>query len=199
MGFRRKVDTHEPTKVPTPIEIAWAAGVYEGEGCCQNYNAKNRRCTARVTQKDPELLYRLRDWFGGSVVKQGHCMAWLACGDRSRYFLALIYPFMTARRKEQVDRIEALAFLNGLDPAMLSSAQIATLLDSRPARSRRSDALDPEEARRRRSESVKKYYATNPEYRERQKLAAALRREAKRAQQSFEALGNHQNQAERFN
>lgn len=157
MGFRFKVAELEPTKVPTAVDIAWAAGIYEGEGCCQA--SKIGRFTIRVTQKDPEILYRLREWLGGSVVKQGICHAWLACGDRGRYFTALIYSFLSARRKSQIDMACGLSFLHGADPSTLSIPEISDLLDSRPTRSRRSDALGPEERKRRRILAVQKYQA----------------------------------------
>src|SRR5271170_6920004 len=97
----------DATKVPSLIDIAWSAGIYEGEGCCRLAGKTKRGLMIQVAQKDPELLYRLRDWFGGSV-KFAHCStvpadqqvySWSACGDRARIFLALIYSFMTARRK----------------------------------------------------------------------------------------------------
>src|SRR5207237_10064164 len=57
-----------PTLRPSMVQIAWAAGVYEGEGCCQVTGAKAHPCTAlAICQKDPWILYRLRDYFGGSV------------------------------------------------------------------------------------------------------------------------------------
>ena len=60
----------EPTKVPSELDIAWAAGVYEGEGSiCEPTPTASARIA--VAQKDTEILYRLRDWFGGSVLR--HC------------------------------------------------------------------------------------------------------------------------------
>lgn len=176
MGFRRKIDHLEPTKVPTDFEIAWSAGLYEGEGHIQNYNTSHR-ATARITQKDPEILYWMRDWFGGNVVKQGSCMVWIACGDRARYFLALIYPYLSSRRKAQIDASYALLYLKGNDPSTLTKAQIVSLLDSKPTRSRKGTVpLSHDEAVSRRAEGARRYWA-QPENLERRRRQFALRKQ----------------------
>jgi hypothetical protein len=109
----------DPTKTPTAIDIAWAAGIYEGEGHCRH--RKSETAVISVTQKDPEILYRLRDWFGGSVRfaqcktidPDKQCYNWIACGNRARFFIALVYPFLSARRKTQVDATSAFEFMHG--------------------------------------------------------------------------------------
>jgi hypothetical protein len=162
MSLRRKVENLEPTKVPTNIDIAWAAGVWEGEGSCSTHN--KRRATVVVTQKDPEILYRLRDWFGGSVLgKKGineRCFVWLACGDRGRFFIALIYPFLSTRRRVQVDASQMLSYLGDANPSDLDYQEIWNLLESRPARKRRSDALTetPEERKARLCANSMRFY-----------------------------------------
>lgn len=119
----------DATKVPTEIDIAWAAGIYEGEGTCRLCGHGKRSFAAAVVQKDPELLYRLRDWFGGSVNTNGAwCHVWDICGDRARIFIALIYKFMTARRKLQVDETNCLDFLGMVSPEVLSERDIRLLL-----------------------------------------------------------------------
>jgi hypothetical protein len=161
MGIRRKIEHLEPTKVPTNIDIAWAAGIWEGEGSCDIRN--KRRATVVVTQKDPEILYRLRDWFGGSVVARGgadKCHAWIACGDRGRYFIALIYSFLSTRRRVQVDTSEMLSYLGGRNVEELSYQEIWELLESRPARKRRADAFNetPDEKKSRLAAIARKHY-----------------------------------------
>jgi hypothetical protein len=124
----------DPTTIPSPIDIAWAAGFYEGEGSCQGY--KKRSLVAHVCQKDPESLYRLRDLFGGSVNEyanpgmsgKGTIFKWVAGGDKARLFLALIYPFLTARRKSQVDKSRALEFMGGELTVGLSRERLLTRL-----------------------------------------------------------------------
>lgn len=102
------------TKVPTAFDIAWAAGFYEGEGTCRNCGHTERGFMVSVTQKDSECLYLLRDWFGGSVRDNGAGVGvhvWDACGDRARIFVALIYKFLSSRRRLQVDATGCLEFL----------------------------------------------------------------------------------------
>lgn len=103
----------DATKIPTAVDIAWAAGIYEGEGTCRLCGHTKRGFMVSLPQKDPELLYWLRDWFGGSIrgLSKSGCQTWEICGDRARIFIALIYRFLTARRKTQVDATNALEFL----------------------------------------------------------------------------------------
>jgi hypothetical protein len=122
-----------PTRVPTAIDIAWAAGIYEGEGSCHlcGGNKKTgkigRGLEVGLPQKDPEFLYWLRAFFGGSIGpngKKGKCFRWHVCGDSARIFLSLIYKFLTARRKQQVDVTGALDYLEGESPCEMSIEQL---------------------------------------------------------------------------
>jgi hypothetical protein len=122
----------DATKVPNEIDIAWAAGIYEGEGHCRLCGHTKRGFMVQIVQKDPELLYRLRDWFGGSVsgVRKGNsCHSYDICGDRARIFIALVYKFMTVRRKAQIDATETLDFLGSHSSMGLNAAQIRSQLD----------------------------------------------------------------------
>lgn len=121
----------DATKVPSTIDIAWSAGIYEGEGSCRLCGKTKRGFMVSVAQKDPELLYRLRDWFGGSIQDQNpkhECFVWNACGDRARIFIALIYDVMTVRRKGQIDATGSLDFLSGTSPSGLNIAQLKSML-----------------------------------------------------------------------
>jgi hypothetical protein len=84
-----------------------------------------------IPQKDPELLYWLRDWFGGSVNPPSganNCYHLDLCGDRARFFIAQVYCRLTARRKEQADETGCLDFLKGASPEGLSLDQLRTKL-----------------------------------------------------------------------
>ena len=143
----------EPTTVPSLIDIAWSAGIYEGEG-----HVRNRRSAAtivQVSQKDPELLFRLREWFGGKVSfakcstipAEHQCHVWIVCGDKCRLFIALVYPFLTSRRKVQVDDTRALSFLNGESSIGLTLVDIKNRLE-RFNLTRYKGGSTPEEQRR---------------------------------------------------
>lgn len=113
----------EATKIPTPIDIAWAAGIFEGEGTVRLCGRGKRSLAASVPQKEAEFLYVLRDFFGGSVncpTAGSPCYKWDICGDRARLFIAQIYGHLYSRRKSQVQAANALDFLRGDSPEGLS-------------------------------------------------------------------------------
>jgi hypothetical protein len=115
----------QPRLTPSDLDIAWAAGVYEGEGSCSKGGHGKRSFVLSVAQKDPEVLYRLRDLFGGSVREYPNnrgnlatgnqpftIFAWRLCGDGARMFVAMTYSYLTARRKQQVDDTRIREFLD---------------------------------------------------------------------------------------
>ena len=123
MGNWKQGDSLEAIGKPTAMEIAFFAGFYEGEGNCFAAG-KSRALGMKVCQKDPELLYRMRNLWGGSVkfcaTRNGKASPtfegydswknpiykWSLSGDRARTFLAQIYPFLSSRRKSQVDKLD---------------------------------------------------------------------------------------------
>jgi hypothetical protein len=103
---------------PTDVEIAWAAGIYEGEGHASGIEG---RTIAQVSQKDPEILYRLRGMFGGRIEMtrantDKFLHKWLLYGDYARSFYALIWPYMSARRKQQIEKANGLRFTGFKQP-----------------------------------------------------------------------------------
>lgn len=99
---------------PTSQDIAWAAGIIEGEGSV----CKAKKChygkgiKLSVVQKDPWLLHKLRDLFGGTVGlnvanKDGYTgkhnviPVWRISGSRAFGLMMTIYKFMSPRRQEQ--------------------------------------------------------------------------------------------------
>ncbi len=107
----------------TDVEIAWAAGVYEGEGHAWGNSG---RTVAIVSQKDPEILYRLREMFGGRIEmnranSSKYIHSWKLYGDRGRKFFQLIFPLLSTRRKMQVENANGLRFtgkMQALRPPM---------------------------------------------------------------------------------
>lgn len=100
-----------PTLHPTVKDIAWAAGIFEGEGTTKN--TKNGGGTLlSVAQKERWILDRLRELFGGTVrAYKQYCNGpgsefrtyhrWDLGGPRGRGFLMTIYTFLSPRRKLQ--------------------------------------------------------------------------------------------------
>ena len=92
----------EAIQSPMAQDIAWAAGIYEGEGACSK-----KQALAIVAQKDPWLLYKMQRLFGGSIAPrkkaQFRIYNWCVTGSRARGFLMTIYRFLSPRRKAQVN------------------------------------------------------------------------------------------------
>jgi len=87
---------------PSTIDVAWAAGIYEGEGHV-DYSKNNLR--ACVTQKEEWLLEKLLLLFGGAIYNRNSrsTSAWYLNGARAWGFLTTIYAFLGPRRKKQID------------------------------------------------------------------------------------------------
>lgn len=90
--------------MPVPIEIAWSAGIYEGEGSVHKRTKTSKRISATVTQKDRWILEILIELWGGSIYIQKNGVSnWFIYGDKAEPFLYVIYPYLSPRRKEQID------------------------------------------------------------------------------------------------
>lgn len=97
----------------TNQEIAWVAGILEGEGCFDgNGTGKNPR--VRVELKDHDVIERLHALIGGKISypKQRNPGKWSAtallsvCGRAEvEPLLRAIRPWMSERRGEKVDEL----------------------------------------------------------------------------------------------
>ena len=94
-------------------QVAWAAGIFEGEGNC-TWTSKEHNCQeVMVKQNDTWLLEQLAQYFGGKVSPCGGTNAlsanlgnrWRLYGSEARQFLSTIYSLLSPRRKWQVARI----------------------------------------------------------------------------------------------
>ncbi len=111
----------EAIEHPTTWDIAWAAGIYEGEGSCSYTDGLRDRSPSLqviIAQKDPWILYRFQAMFGGTVRQrktrikynpQGHPYEsnfhdWYISGVRARGFLMTIWKWLSPRRHEQILR-----------------------------------------------------------------------------------------------
>ena len=92
-----------PTAEPTRDDVLFFAGFYDGEGSACKHG--RRSIVVQVPQKDPELLYRARSLWGGSIRKSfgRDISVWVMSGDRARKFLIAIYPLVSSRRKQQIE------------------------------------------------------------------------------------------------
>ena len=78
-------------------EIAWAAGVYEGEGSFSGDQAI-------IVQKDSWILIRLSKIFNfGSIRLHGdNCLKWCLSGKDARKFILTIFTELSPRRKSEI-------------------------------------------------------------------------------------------------
>lgn len=94
-----------PSREPSDIDIAWMAGFFEGEGSVRSKKGKN--ISISFPQKDAEILFRIREFVGGSISRTTREETYLhtlnICGDNGRLFLQSIYSFMSSKRKLQIE------------------------------------------------------------------------------------------------
>lgn len=78
-------------------DIAWAAGIYEGEG---NFSGNH----VIIAQKDTWLLHKLIEIFKfGTITPHGDsCHGWVIAGANARSFLLTIFPLLSPRRKNDI-------------------------------------------------------------------------------------------------
>lgn len=97
----------------TKIEVAWAAGLLEGEGSfLQKANRKTIVVTCQMT--DLDVLQRLQGLFGGAIyvtskAKPHHKDAWVWCifGTNAATVMELVKPHMLGRRTARIEKVLA--------------------------------------------------------------------------------------------
>lgn len=91
------------------IDIKYAAGFFDGEGCVGIYPREGRhnthhRLRTSVAQKNPAILYRLEERWGGYLTGgQGTsqvCYRWNLGPRGSEIFLREIEPYLTQKRAQ---------------------------------------------------------------------------------------------------
>lgn len=120
----------------TPIDIAWLAGLIEGEG---NISINGRSLTLRIKMGDRDVISRAADLLGGKVYAatvsdpKGQPM-WLAQVKSSTAagWIMTIYPWLGARRRQQAR--DALAFWRRQGHGAIAESLAAAILSYRKAR-----------------------------------------------------------------
>lgn len=93
--------------------LAWAAGLFDGEGTIYSFN---RRIRASIHMTDLDILETFQSNFGGTIrlqkkQKEHHKKSWrwsLQASEEAVVFLKDILPFLHARRTKKAQ--EALAY-----------------------------------------------------------------------------------------
>jgi hypothetical protein len=93
---------------PRQAEIAYAAGIWDGEGSCAAYlgGGKYRRAlvfNVSVWNNDERLLYWLQERFeGGVYLRKNTAFEWRVNGSKAYNFLKQVYPYLIVRRTSAV-------------------------------------------------------------------------------------------------
>ncbi len=189
----------DPIKTPTMLDVAWAAGIYEGEGSCVAGGHGKNSFSVTVAQKDPEFLYRLRDLFGGGVKfynvgKQGRfeIYHWVVCGDRARAFLGAIYPYLTSRRKAQIEHTSVRVFFEKvqdlLHPVLASEpCKTYALLTDRIREHVTGQRRKAAEHKKKRADNYYAIKSQDPAWMKHRRLATAKWRKSRKEQHQVEA------------
>ena len=100
-------------------EIAWAAGIFEGEGCITESNG---RLVTRISNTDGSVLERFRDIVDAGTVygpydpyerdgfRRKPVFVWLADGDAALDVLALFGRWLSARRLDRAYELTGIRF-----------------------------------------------------------------------------------------
>ena len=113
---RRNWRSQPPIDRPTLRDVAWAAGIYEGEGSISRN--RNGGITAKLSQRDGWLPRRMLELFGGAAKEYGPygpyaagftrqaqtIWQWNLCGPRAWGFLLTIYAYLSPRRRSQIKK-----------------------------------------------------------------------------------------------
>lgn len=97
------------SSTPSTVDLAWAAGLYEGDGSTYRcYSSTGSTEAVEVSQKDPWVLRRLQALFGGSVCQskwagpqRQELYRWRVYGARARGFLLTVHALLSPRRQAQ--------------------------------------------------------------------------------------------------
>jgi hypothetical protein len=182
-----------PTADPTRDDVLYFAGFYDGEGSARRTTTGG--VTVLVPQKDPEPLFRARSLWGGSLRRPTgrDITVWVISGDRARNFLIAIFPFLTARRKKQIEDAGGLD-LTGKTPAKVGGV-------SAERKSARASMTQAE----RHSETCLQWAKNNPEkareisarYRDRNRERVNARQRERRAEERLKSYTSQPEIAER--
>ncbi len=92
-----------------PLDLAWAAGFFEGEGTTSVLKAQRDKYAylrMSVSQKDPELLYKFQNIFKvGKVYKNKRGVHSWDCYRQSEVFVVLeaLLPYFGSQKTKQAN------------------------------------------------------------------------------------------------
>lgn len=93
----------------TAIDLAWAAGFYDGEGCTMSFRIKHHRYTRTIiSQKDTEVLIKFKNIVGcGKIYTRTdrQLSYWQTCNEKdARKVIEMIYPYLGSIKQCQANK-----------------------------------------------------------------------------------------------
>lgn len=107
-----------PSESPSEVDLAWAVGILEGEGCFtrQRRSRKAVRASPVVScaMVDQDVITRLAHLFGGSlnhvrekVPGRQPLWQWTLTGVRAHHLMQMLLPYMGVRRSSRITELLA--------------------------------------------------------------------------------------------
>ena len=100
-------------------DLAWVAGIFEGEGSFDFSRGKNHRTAVKISMTDLDVIERVRSIVGGRVTgpycRPGMKPIWywrISNTNECLDFVESIYPWLLSRRREQATVILSLERLD---------------------------------------------------------------------------------------
>ena len=93
--------------MPHSEDMAWVAGIFEGEGCV--LVTKGLTLSVTVTNTDVRLLGRLKELCGGDICSGGttkihtHVKRWRIAHKSAYGFLRGIQPYLVGNKRDEVE------------------------------------------------------------------------------------------------
>lgn len=134
-GFGENLVMERAFRRATPIDIAWLAGLVEGEG---NISINGRSFTIRVKMTDQDVIAHASELLGGKVypsrVPLNRRPQWLTQvkGATAAGWAMTLYPWLGLRRRQQVR--DALAYWRRQGNGVVNAGLADAILTYRTAR-----------------------------------------------------------------
>ena len=97
---------YPPTKKPSMLDIAWFAGIYEGEGCVTR---QGNQIVILISQKERWLLDRVVELFGGRAYENPYKgemrYVYRISNARGLGVIYTIYSFLSPHKRAQINNM----------------------------------------------------------------------------------------------
>lgn len=142
----------DSTETPTALELAWTAGILDGEGCISAYTRKSsngksgqklHQFVVTVTNTDFRIPMKLLKLFGGQLNEThgarlkpqwNEALRWCVYQRQAAAVLEAVMPYLVSKREQAEVALEFIATMTpqggsryrGLDPAIVERREEMT-------------------------------------------------------------------------